>query len=901
MAARHNKQNNRGVSWLIFLVSLVVITATVALTGSLAFAGLPPAGPPPSVPQTDYNATYDASSGLFPGDICPMWTLNDSATPEEPSVGGGKLTLSTSVNAENMLYVQSTWEISITNPLVIEVRAKFVSGSSSHAAHAPMGIAFTTAPNVGNVLYIGQDIMFIDSAELVRGASAVVDTDGTAHTYRIEVSGSAVQVFYDDVLTLTGSTYTSANDHGSAARIQWGDVSSRAFGISEWQSVRHNASTVTCNCGLDWRLVPSPNTANPTLNHELLAVDALNSDYIWALGWYTTRFAWSQIWNGTNWSEVALARAGCGGGAVFNQIDGVEVLSPNDAWAVGYYYNNCVQGERSLVQHWDGTTWAWIPSPNPGGGSAWTRWVDVKAVSATDVWAVGFARLGPLGNFNRTAVQRWDGTAWNLVSSPNIGTNHNELYDVAVASPNNVLAVGGARPGSLAMRWDGANWTLVPSGNIGTEGNYLVGLASVSATDGWAVGYYNNTGSPARTLIERWDGTQWSIVPSPNIGVNENQLNDVAVVSPTDVWAAGTYSETGQLRTLMEHWDGTSWQVVPSPNIGTGRNTLNAITAISADDIWAVGNYHNGTALKTLTMHYSFVPCPPTPTSTPTLTNTPTNTATHTPSLTPTATVTPSDTATATSTSTSTYTPTSTATVIPTSTATFTATDTATATSTSTNTFTPTSTVINTATSTHTATSTETATSTPSSTSTFTSTATDTPTRTSTPTNTATSTATNSPTVTPTSTPTNTYTPTNTPTFTRTSTATTTSTTVATPGSGQGCNFSIQSFEPCMVSEACVQYSIPLKNSANTGVTVQGTIRLLGVDDRVLAEGPMPPTYLPPRSTIFVPGVMCAPNESIKRVQVEVVIPDRACEVKRKTQPVRDVCPTSTPTSSPIP
>src|SRR5437764_621866 len=55
----------------------------------------------------------------------------------------------------------------------------------------------------------------------------------------------------------------------------------------------------------------------------------------------------------------------------------------------------------------------------------------------------------------------------------------------------------------------------------------------------------------------------WSVVSSPNVGTSSNVLNGVAVVSANDVWAVGYYSGG----TLIEHWDGTSWSVVPSPNV----------------------------------------------------------------------------------------------------------------------------------------------------------------------------------------------------------------------------------------------------------------------------------------------------------------------------------------------
>src|SRR5436309_3023426 len=61
---------------------------------------------------------------------------------------------------------------------------------------------------------------------------------------------------------------------------------------------------------------------------------------------------------------------------------------------------------------------------------------------------------------------------------------------------------------------------------------------------------------------------EWNVVPSPNIS-RQNYLTGVAAVAPNDIWAVGYSSLSpygGTERTLIEHWDGTSWSIVPSPS-----------------------------------------------------------------------------------------------------------------------------------------------------------------------------------------------------------------------------------------------------------------------------------------------------------------------------------------------
>lgn len=81
------------------------------------------------------------------------------------------------------------------------------------------------------------------------------------------------------------------------------------------------------------------------------------------------------------------------------------------------------------------------------------------------------------------------------------------------------------------------------------------------------------------TLIEHWDGTRWSIIPSPNPPPSAGHatsagLTSVGASSTSDVWAVGSWNvgcpsggcSGGVVHTLTERWDGTSWAIVPSPD-----------------------------------------------------------------------------------------------------------------------------------------------------------------------------------------------------------------------------------------------------------------------------------------------------------------------------------------------
>lgn len=139
-------------------------------------------------------------------------------------------------------------------------------------------------------------------------------------------------------------------------------------------------------------------------------------------------------------------------------------------------------------------------------------------------------------------------------------------------------------------------WTKIsaPASNMGDD--VLNGLASHSENDVWAVGFTLLENKMQQTLIEHWNGAQWSIVPSPNIAGYSNYLNAVTAPAENDAWAVGTAMQGGVAHPLIEHWSGLQWGIVPGPDLDNGSGELVAVAGAAANDVWAVGN-SNGTPL----------------------------------------------------------------------------------------------------------------------------------------------------------------------------------------------------------------------------------------------------------------------------------------------------------------
>ncbi len=198
----------------------------------------------------------------------------------------------------------------------------------------------------------------------------------------------------------------------------------------------------------------------------------------------------------------------------------------------------------------------------------------------------------------QTLIAHWDGTKWSVVQSPNRASLNNELSGVAAVSANDIWAVGSAIDNSsgtaqtLIEHWDGTQWSIIPSPDPGQIA-YLQGVTAISPNNIWAVGTFVNATNPGQTLVEQWNGTSWNVIPSPNPGGINNKLEAVTGVSADDIWAVGLYvANQSPVLTLIERWNGTSWSIVPNSHPGQDSEFLGVMNA-DGNHVWAVGHYFN--------------------------------------------------------------------------------------------------------------------------------------------------------------------------------------------------------------------------------------------------------------------------------------------------------------------
>lgn len=141
-------------------------------------------------------------------------------------------------------------------------------------------------------------------------------------------------------------------------------------------------------------------------------------------------------------------------------------------------------------------------------------------------------------------------------------SNARQALGVSCTSTSFCMAVGTAATSTLTETWDGSVWSIVPSPSPSSTGNSLTSVSCMSPLDCVAVGDYTDTTGTSEGLAEIWNGSTWSVVPTVSEGGDDVVLQSVSCAPSTfcvavgDVSAPANYSEA---EPLAETWDGTNW------------------------------------------------------------------------------------------------------------------------------------------------------------------------------------------------------------------------------------------------------------------------------------------------------------------------------------------------------
>ena len=304
------------------------------------------------------------------------------------------------------------------------------------------------------------------------------------------------------------------------------------------------------------------------------------------------------------WSIAASADSG----ASDDHLNAVACAAAGDCWAVGSYFDG--SGYRTLIEHGTDGAWQIVASPN---GSSMTitnpsqdnELTGVACVTGDDCWAAGYYYNG--SNYAQTLIEHYDGSAWSIVSSPNSqSVQDNLLNAITCVDASHCVAVGyyltpgveppfvpGTPDQTLVVQYDGTSWTLAKSPNRSTAENALYGVACASADTCSAVGIDFN-GSSYESLVEQLNAGTWSIDASENPSASENLL-DGAACTGGDCTAAGLIRGSAATQTLIEHEGAGGWSAVTSADTSsTQLNDLTSIACAGRGDCWAAGGFLAG-------------------------------------------------------------------------------------------------------------------------------------------------------------------------------------------------------------------------------------------------------------------------------------------------------------------
>jgi hypothetical protein len=328
--------------------------------------------------------------------------------------------------------------------------------------------------------------------------------------------------------------------------------------------------------GTTWTLGHAPQPSGRAA--QLAGVDELSPSDVWAVGFsqgssgVTSDLPLIEHWNGTSWSMATGTSLPAGASGQLNAVGGT---GPDDVWAVGLTLSADQSQESLLLEHFNGTQWQNVPFPSQDSAcdpALADCFLDPTAIAASapgNAWLAGNVSQP---NATQHLLAHWNGTSWTLATAPCLegtaitacapaGIDLNELTGLTVLSPSDAWASGSE--GNVnnqnfhipyVLHWNGTTWSLTKTPNMGGEGSLLNAIRAVSTSDIWAVGQTQQLNGAIQTLTERFNGTAWAVVASPDPGNTppDDSLDAVASAGGGQVFAAGARNAVGQccLRTL---------------------------------------------------------------------------------------------------------------------------------------------------------------------------------------------------------------------------------------------------------------------------------------------------------------------------------------------------------------
>jgi len=284
------------------------------------------------------------------------------------------------------------------------------------------------------------------------------------------------------------------------------------------------------------------------------------------------------------------------------------VSCPTTTWCMAAGYEESSGHQEPMTQVYQGGAWSNSNSLTPNAGQN-TDATAISCPTTTFCVAVGWS-----GNNRVPWSETWNGATWALdtsIAPPPMLNGNYELYGVSCPSAAYCTAVGFADTtvneiGYVVVSTDGGNtWSFVPGAGV----NAFTTLNAVSCTSPTfcsAVGGASLGEEGEITFAEQWNGTMWSVVPTPTSpvpGALESEMLGVSCVSPASCAAVG-YSVTTLLVGIqfVMGFNGRTWSAISAEHVAGALNEVNGVSCAATSMCLTVGNSSPGPTSATLAL-----------------------------------------------------------------------------------------------------------------------------------------------------------------------------------------------------------------------------------------------------------------------------------------------------------
>jgi hypothetical protein len=281
--------------------------------------------------------------------------------------------------------------------------------------------------------------------------------------------------------------------------------------------------------GSDWTLLTLAKVPKAKFT-QLLGVSCTAATSCTAVGNDNAAESLVERWNGRTWMVQPTPHPRT---LVYRLtfLNGISCTSSKACVAVGdsdtgLAFSHTYNTYRSLAERWDGRKWSIEAMPRPrGANEAFLEGVSCVAINACT--AAGWDFLNQphpgVGLLFGLLAESWSGSQWAIqpIAQAPEPSSTLEFGAVSCTSATQCMAVGdgakgnspGTDFGAVTAEESGEGWALQSTPT--PPGERFAGLSAVSCTSGnacTAVGDVDNgLRSTVKPLIERWNGSGWTI------------------------------------------------------------------------------------------------------------------------------------------------------------------------------------------------------------------------------------------------------------------------------------------------------------------------------------------------------------------------------------------------------